>query len=573
MVKDEESIDRRRRWVRVRVILLALVVLGFGGSVLRRAYGLQVSQSSEVLDLVRTQYAKTVHIAPMRGSVYDRYGASLAVSIDAESVWANPRLLRRSGHDPNKVAYLLSRTIDVDRDVIARRLKSDRFFVWIKRTLSPQEVAAVADLQLPGFATTREAKRYYPNRKLASHVVGFSDIDGRGIEGLELSFDRILRGKEQSLPAVLDRRGRVVYSEHLLEAEAMRGQDIVTTLDLRVQHIAEQALGKAVERYRAKSGSVVVLDPRSGEVLALANAPAYDPNHPGDYPAAARRNRAVTDRFEPGSTIKPFTIAGALDRGVVQINERIHCEQGKMSIDDDVIHDSQKWGLLSMPLILSRSSNIGVAKIGARMGRLRLYKTLKKFGFGDATYVPLPGETRGILHKYTEWYELDTATVSFGQGMSVTTLQLALAMGAIANGGVLMKPMLVKQVEGSGNQQRFVRKPQIRHRAASRYVSTKLVQMLVGVTEEGGTGGEASVAGYDVAGKTGTAQKADDRGGYAKDLWVASFVGFVPAKDPRLVIAVIVDEPQVEHLGGKVAGPVFREVAHQSLVHLGVSPG
>jgi cell division protein FtsI (penicillin-binding protein 3) len=416
-----------------------------------------------------------------------------------------------------------------------------------------------------------EARRYYPNQQLAAHVLGFANVDGRGIEGLELSLDEQLRGTVASVPAIRDRRGRVVFSEQLLDGSSQQGTDVYLTIDKTIQTIAERELELAVRTFEARAGSVVVMDPTTGELLAVANFPTYNPNDPGRYDPAHRRNRAVTDYFEPGSTVKPFTVAGALAAGTVRTDQLIDCEDGAMQVAEYTIHDSTPYGELTPAQILAHSSNIGTAKIGSSMGRAGLFRTYRRFGFGERTDIPLPGEASGILRHYRRWYEMDAATISFGQGMSSTNLQLASAMSAIANGGQLMRPILVRRTADPGGNATEDTVPQVRRRVVPRAVARLVGDMLTAVTGPDGTGAEAAIEGYLVAGKTGTAQKADYvHGGYAQDQWLASFVGFVPAQDPRLVISVIIDEPVIAYYGGAVAGPVFRRVGEASLRHLGV---
>ena len=562
---------KSRRWAKVRIALLGTLLMAFAVAVMHRAWELQVDRAPALREMAEEQYLRRIRLAPKRGTIYDRHGAELAVSVDVDSVWANPRALRENGGDPDVIAGRLSRLLGVDRERIARRLHSDRYFVWIKRRITPQLAARVRDLDLPGVRLEREARRFYPNRQLASHVLGFANIDGVGIEGLELSLEERLRGDRRVVPAIRDRRGRVVFSEQLLDDRAAQGDDVTLTLDRTIQRIAERELALAVQTFEAKAGSVVVMDPESGEILALANYPTFDPNDPGDSPASHRRNRAVTDRFEPGSTVKPFTVAAALARGTIGPEQLIDCEDGAMQVDEYVIHDTTPHEELTPAQILAYSSNIGTAKIGGTLGRRGLYRAFRRFGFGEETGLELPGEAGGILRHFRRWYEMDAATISFGQGMSSTSVQLATAMSAIANGGRLVRPRLIGQVRDANGAVVQETHPEVRRRVVPERVARLVGDMLTAVTGPGGTAEEAAIDGYLVAGKTGTAQKADYvSGGYAEDRWLASFVGFVPAEDPRLVISVVVDEPVIAHYGGVVAGPVFRRVGEQALRHLGV---
>jgi cell division protein FtsI (penicillin-binding protein 3) len=562
---------RRQRWTRVRVGVLAAALLVGAVLVGHRAYELQVVRAPTLKEMAEEQYLRDVRLAPKRGTIYDRHGAELAVSVEVDSVWADPRGLRKAGHEPSKVASKLAGILSTDRERIAARLRKERDFVWLERHVTPKQASGVDELGIEGVRMNKEAKRYYPNRNLASHVLGFANIDGKGIAGLELAFEDELRGKVRAVPAIRDRRGSIVFSQQLLDEAGSQGHDLVLTIDKTIQHIAERELSLAVKTFEAKAGSVVVMDPRNGELLAMANYPTFNPNEPGESPASHRRNRAVTDRFEPGSTVKPFTVAAALAEGTVHPEQTIDCENGAMEVANYTIHDSHRFDDLTPAQILAFSSNIGTAKIGRSLGRRGLYRAFRRFGFGEPTGLRIPGETGGILRHYKRWYEMDAATISFGQGMSVTTLQLATAMSALANEGRLMQPILVKRMEDGEGKPVETNLPRVRRQVIPDSVARLVSDMLTAVTGPDGTGTEAAIEGYLVAGKTGTAQKADYiSGGYAEDKWLASFAGFVPAKDPRLAIAVVIDEPMIAHYGGTVAGPVFRRIGAAALRHLGV---
>lgn len=576
----EELARRRQRGLRIRIAMLGVLMMMGGAAVLHRAYRLQIVQGDELRAEADAQQLRDVHLSPKRGTIYDRSGTELAVSVDVDSIYASPRTMHREGVDTEVAATRLASVLHVDRDRIATRLASDRYFVWIERQVTPDESAAVASLDIPGVAATEEAHRYYPNGSLAAHILGFSNIDGEGIEGVELALEDRLHGDRADVPAVRDRRGRVVFSETLLDDRATQGDDVFLTIDHTIQHVAERELELSIRTFEARAGSVVVMDPQSGEILAMASYPTYDPNHPSTSAADSRRFRAITDRFEPGSTVKPFTIAAALAQGVLTAGEQIDCHHGTFEIieGERAIHDTHPHDLLTPAEILAESSNIGAAVIGMRMGRQGLYRAFRRFGFGHVTGIPLRGEVSGLLRHHSEWYERDTATAAFGQGISVTALQVATAMTAIANGGRLMEPILVRRVvDGHGDTVQETL-PHARRQVVPRSTARLVADMLTAVTGEEGTGAEAAIPGYLVAGKTGTSQKADEvHGGYRAESdplarWTASFVGFVPAESPRLVIAVIIDEPGISHYGGEVAGPVFRRVGEAALRHLGVPP-
>ena len=565
--------NRRQRWFRARIALLGVCLMCVALLVVVRAFHLQIASGDRLRGMAEDQHVRHLRVSPRRGAIYDRHGAELAVSADVESVYANPRRLKAMEQDPQTVARRIAKVLDVDRKQLAKRLGSDRYFVWIERRVSPNEATRIRELDIPGVELTSEARRYYPNRHLAAHLLGFADIDGRGIEGIELAYEDRLRGLDRRVEAIRDRRGHVVFADDMEDARTIQGQSVVLTIDKAIQHIAERELALGVRTFEARGGSVVVMDPSTGEILALANYPPFNPNEPSKHPTAHRRNRAVVDRFEPGSTVKPFTMAAALAAGAVKPNQSINCENGVTRMGGRLLHDAHPYEWLTPTQILAYSSNIGTAKIAQDLGKKELYRGFRRFGFGERTGLRVPGETAGILRHYRRWYEIDTAAVSFGQGMSVTNVQLATAMSAIANGGRLMQPMLVRRMSDGHGVTIEENKPRVRRQVVPRRVAKLVGQMLTAVTEPGGTAIEAAVDGYLVAGKTGTAQKADYvHGGYAKDKWLASFIGFAPADRPSVVISVVIDEPVIAHYGGTVAGPVFRRIAEVTLRHMGIAP-
>ena len=565
--------NRRQRWFRARIALLGVCVTLVAMLVIVRAFHIQIASGDRLREMAEDQYLRHLRVSPRRGAIYDRHGAELAVSVDVDSVYANPRRLKAMEQDPRTVAKRIAKILDVDSDRLAKRLAADRYFVWIERRVTPHEATRIRELDIPGVELTAEARRYYPNRHLAAHLVGFADIDGRGIEGIELAYEKQLRGSDRRVEAIRDRRGHVVFADGMEDDRTIQGQSVVLTIDKAIQHIAERELALGVRTFEARGGSVVVMEPSTGEILALANYPPFNPNEPSRHIAAHRRNRAVVDRFEPGSTVKPFTMAVALAAGAVKPNQSINCENGGTRLGGRLLHDAHPYEWLTPTQILAYSSNIGIAKIALDLGKKALYRGFRRFGFGEPAALGVPGETAGILRHYRRWYEIDTAAVSFGQGMSVTNVQLAAAMSAIANGGRLMQPMLVRRMTDGHGATVEENKPRVRRQVVPRRVAKLVGQMLTAVTEPGGTAIEAAVDGYLVAGKTGTAQKADYvHGGYAKDKWLASFIGFAPAERPAVVISVVIDEPVIAHYGGTVAGPVFRRIAEVTLRHMGIAP-
>jgi len=567
--RDAAVLSRRRiLWIKVRMaVLLFLLAAGLAG-IVRRAWILQVRQGPVLRALAEDQYLRDVRLPARRGVILDRAGNELAVSAMVDSIFANPREVR----DPAAAAGALAGVLGVDPEPLARRLAGRKHFVWVKRRVRPQEAAAVRALRIPGIAITPESERFYPNRELAGHVLGFVGADAVGLEGLELEMDEVLRGRGERVQGLADALGNVVFSDDLFDDGRGAGADVQLALDRTIQHIAEEELANTIRAFEAKAGSVVVADPRTGEIIAIANHPAFNPNEFSAFPQGDRRDRAVTDRFEPGSTLKVFTVAAALASGAVAPDDVFFCERGLWQLADYKIRDSHRDGWLNPAQVLARSSNIGAGKIGLATGKSKLFSYLRRFGFGQRTGVPLPGESSGSLRDFRRWYDVDLVTTAFGQGMTATTLQLTMAMAAVANEGQLMEPILVRRVIDSKGRTTRQWLPRVRRRVIPRSTARLLADMLTSVTEEGGTGLEAGLGDMLVAGKTGTAQKADFLSGGYTDLWVASFIGFVPADRPRLVISVVVDEPVINHTGGVVAAPAFRRIADRSLRYLGEMP-
>jgi len=558
----------RRFWIKIRVGLLVIALFVGAVTVAWGAWDLGVTRKAELTLLAKEQYTRQIKLSARRGMLLDRRGDELAVEVEVDSVYADPRLIKT----PQAAAKYLCLILGKDEKMLLGRLTSKKHFVWLKRRISPEVAAKVKDLNLDGVSMIKESKRFYPNKSLAAHVIGFAGIDSRGLEGIERKFDEQLLRKQEVATGLSDAHGRMVFSKGAFESSGIMGSNIKLTIDRRLQYIVEHELASAVRIFEAKAGHITMMDPRTGEILALANWPTYNLNRIDKSTADQRRNRAVLDVFEPGSTFKVFTLSAALNSGKLRPDEKIFCEHGLMKIHDVVIHDDHRDGWLNPTQCLKRSSNICFAKIAERVGKKRLYHYLRRFGFGDRTHVQLPFEMRGTLAHYKKWRDIDTATTAFGQGVGVTGLQMVSALGAIANGGVLMKPRLVKKIIGSNGETEREFTPKSRRRVISRYTARMLGDMMTAVTEEGGTGTQGSLDGFLVAGKTGTAQKSVGSRGYHKDKWIASFFGFVPADDPKLVISVVIDEPMINHYGGTVAAPVLRRIADQSMRYLGIAP-
>ena len=500
-----------------------------------------------------------------RGQIVDRNGAALATSIESFQVAARREEYK---YDAARVAALASALGANSRD-LDKKLRTDpaKFF-WLSRGVDTDAANRIRGLHLPGIDVYRDQQRTYPHGSLAAHVIGFSGVDEKGLEGIEQKFDEEIRGEPIKRKVCKDGRGRVWLDRGGL-AGMNQGATVELTIDATLQSLAEAELTRQIDEMDADGGSVVILDPRTGEVLAMANAPAFDPNHYSTYHAAKRRNRSVTDTYEPGSTMKPFVVAAALDAGVVRATDRFDCENGRMKIGGGTIHDHHPHKILTVPEILQVSSNICSAKIGAVVGADRLYDYLKSFGFARATDVDLPGEVSGRLTPPSQWKPINIANISFGQGVTATTMQLASAFATLANGGTRMLPYVVRKITDLDGDVLHFRVPEPEGRVIKPEIARKVSEMLELVIGPNGTAEMASIAGVRVAGKTGTAQKVVD-GRYSKENWVSSFVGYLPAEDPRLVIAVNIDEPREHHYGGVVAAPVFKRIAEASLDYLHV---
>lgn len=557
------------RGIRIRILIVTAIILLAAGRIMARTYDLQVVKHDQYLERSRDQHMHSAQLPPSRAPVLDRNGAELAISVMVPSVYADPRDIE----DPVSAATVLAPVLEMEYDVLHHRLASGKHFVWLKRRISPDLAKQVTTLDIAGIHITKESKRFYPNRRLASHVLGFAGLDSVGLEGIELEFNEDLIGASQTITGLRDARGGFILADGLQEFSPSYENSIVLSIDKAIQTIAEEELRSTARLFEASAAMAVVVRPNTGEILAVANYPDFDPNNYGGFNAAKRRNRAFTDRFEPGSTMKIFTMAAAIASGKIKPSDSVFCENGRYTIDDLTIHDSHRDGWLTPLQILQRSSNIGAAKVASRVGKRQLYRYLSRFGFGSPTGIPFPGETGGFLRHYSRWYDVDLASISFGHGISVSAVQLAMAVSAVANGGRLLKPILVKKVLSGNGTVLKEYKPRLHRKVIDGRTAKILTSMLVAVTEEGGTGTGASLPGFPVAGKTGTAQKVDFvTGGYAQDKWTASFVGFVPADDPELVIVVIVDDPLINYYGGVVAAPTFARIADRSLRYLGVAP-
>lgn len=548
-----------------RYILLHLLLAGFG-VILFRLVSLQVLQAAELTARADRQHQKSVTLEGARGTVTDRHGKVLAMNVEVPSIFGVPTSL----DSPVNVARSLSPVLHIRREEIEKKLRQDKHFVWLARKVEPEQGRRLEQLSIDGIGMVMEGRRFYPKGPLLAHVLGFVGMDGVGLEGLERRYEFQLHGEKQLTILQRDALGRTVFPKGLREQVPATGQALTLTIDEVIQYIAEKELEEAVDHARAKSGTIIVMEPRTGAILAMAVSPRFDPNTVASLTADRWRNRALTDTYEPGSTMKVVVAAAALEERVMMPGSMLFGENGRMTIANTTIHDHEKLGWMTFAQMIQKSSNIGAAKTGMLIGDQRLYRYLQAFGFGQRTDIDLPGEVSGLLKSPREWGRRSLASISMGQEVGVTPLQMITAVSAIANDGVLMKPYVVAEVRDQKGQRVKEILPQVKRRVVSPATAHTLTTILEGVVTSG-TGTKAAISGFRVAGKTGTAQKVDPRTGtYSAALSIGSFVGFVPADAPRLAIIVVVDEPQGEAWGGVVAAPVFRRVGEQVLTYLGV---
>ena len=549
----QQHIVKLPAWRR-RVLLIA-VLAGFVGLFARAVY-LQSLHKEFLQQKGEARYSRSLVLQAHRGTITDRNGSLLARSSPVESVWASPPDVEIDKAKTAKLAKILGiKAKDIDKKLV----NLQREFVYLKRRVPPELAAQVMSLEIPGVFLQREYKRFYPEGEVTAHLVGFTGIDDNGQEGFELAQNTALSGRAGSRRVIQDRRGHIVEDLEAVKVP-QDGKDLVLSIDRRIQYLVFRELAKAVEKHKAKAGAAVVLDAKTGEVLAMVNFPTYNPNKPVNIKGKTR-NRAITDTFEPGSTMKPVTAAAAMQFGDYTPETRIQTAPGAMSIGPATIHDSHTYGLLSVSQVIQKSSNVGAAKMALSLNREELWSTFNQLGFGATTRVGFPGEASGILRNYKNWRPIEQATMSFGHGISVTLLQLARAYTVFANEGELKPVSLIKLSE-----------PPVGHQVFSAEVANDVKAMLELVVQPGGTALRAQVAGYRVAGKTGTAHKLGARG-YEDNKYVGSFVGLAPASNPRLIMAVMIDEPSTEkeqYYGGIVAAPVFSAVMADALRLLAV---
>ena len=548
-----------------RIIFLFIIFIILFLSLIYRLYNIQVIQRNKFEEIAQQEHLTSFSIEGERGNIYDRNYKKLAVNINVQSLFAIPPKIE----NPQETAQKISSILNIKVKDVLEKLNQKKSFVWVERKLTETEVAGIEKLNLEGFNFLDESKRHYPKNYLASNLMGFVGIDNQGLEGLESFFDKELKGLPGLSILERDATGSEVPLS-IKEAIAHKdGHSIVLTIDEVIQYITEEALDKAFQKSKAKAGIAIVVRPKTGEILAMAIKPSYDPNYFNSYPRDLWRNRAVTDAYEPGSTFKIITIATALEERVVNLNDQFNCV-GWTKYNGIVFHDIHQHGFQNLTDIVKNSCNIGVIEVGTRLDEKVFEKSIRRFGFGTLTEINLPGEINGLVRSVKDWSRISLASLSIGQEISVTPLQLIMAVSAIANRGTLMKPMIVKEIVDSMQSKIRIFKPKPVRQVVSVDTALTMTKILEQVVEDG-TGTMAKVSGYQIAAKTGTAQKFDfSTGKYSKDKYSSWFVGYVPAENPEISILVLLDEPIGSYYGGTVAAPVFQEIASKVLPYLSI---
>ena len=544
-----------------RIFLLSLFVIGLSGLFVRSVY-LQLFEHEFLEEEGKARHLRVVEIPAHRGMILDRNGELLAVSTPIHSVWANPLEALQSHKAIRNVALILG--MNADQLIKKLQSKKNRKFFYVKRHIGPQQAEKLKELGSEGIYLKREYRRYYPTAEVTSHVLGFTGIDDNGLEGIELAYEQWLRGQSGAKKVMKDSYNRIVE-----DVEAMSipepGKDMVLSIDKRIQYIAYRELKAKLSQHRAKSASAVLLDAKTGEVLAMANAPSFNPNNRKGYSNGTYRNRAVTDVYEPGSTIKPFTVASALESQRYSQNTIIDTAPGTYKIGEFTIRDHKNYGSLTVSEIIHKSSNVGATKIAQTIPAQELWSTFSSIGIGHTTESGFPGEVSGYLKSFHDWHKVEHATLSYGYGMSMTSLQLARAYAVLASGGKLLPVTMLRR---SDEELKAEHIPAI----FSPHTVDKVVTMLTAVVSVEGTGSRAAIPGYSVAGKTGTVHKSS-KGGYAEDKYISVFAGMAPASDPKLVLVVMVNQPSGgAYFGGEVAAPIFSKIMGGALRILNISP-
>jgi len=551
------------KWVKFRILLTSTGFILFLGALLLRSYHLHIEENNRVKKLATNQYQALLPVAAKRGAIYDRNGKELAMDVRVASVAVHPQQIK----DKEAASKMIAEMIEMPLAKVQEKLNSTKKFEWLARRIPFENGEKLQKQKITGVVVSAEYKRFYPGKELAGHLLGAVGFDAKALSGLEIALDSYLKSVPSSQVAEKDAKGRLITP--LLNTEVYH--DVYLTIDQNIQFMAEKYLRENGEKYHAKSGFALVTDPHTGEILAMANYPSFNPNSYSDYPQESWKNHAIIDSYEPGSTFKAVVAASALNTGTVKSTDKFDCEGGAYKIGKHTIHDHGGHGIMTVSDIIKVSSNIGVTKIAQKIGKDAFYETISGLGFGRKVGIGLPGEEQGILRNPKNWSAIDQSNIAFGQGLTVTGLQMAMAYSTFANGGNKMKPLLVSRIINSEGQEIVAHDPELERSVINKDASKSLTHMLESVVEEGGTGTLASLDGYPIAGKTGTAQKVDPKTKkYAPGKFVSSFIGYVPATSPEFVIYVVYDTPQPLYYGGVVATPVFKNIAKEALAYKGV---
>ena len=534
---------------------------------------IQLTDHDKYIKLAKAQQCKKIELPARRGSILDRNEIKLAESLQVGSVYVDPVEVENISN----VAYQLSKILKLNSSKLVKQLNKDKRFIWIKRMVGDEELNAIAKLSLKGIYVKHEYLRFYPNQQLGSHIIGFTNVDEKGLEGIELSFDSVLSGKPGYKLINRDALQRQIITPDAEVQMPKHGDNVILTIDANIQRFAEEELKIAYEKWTPTSATAIVIDPMTGEVLAMCNYPTYDPNHAKKYPTNSRRNLAITDCYEPGSLMKPIVISGVFEHGLAKPEDVLFCNNGACELEGRILHDTHGgYGNLTVSEIIAYSSNIGMAKLGLLMGNEKMYRYLKQFNFGERTGIELPGEIGGIFRPLKQWSKkYSLISVSIGHEFAVTPLQFITAFSSLPNGGLLLKPTIIKSTISNDNKTKEeLQSPQPVRRVISANIARDIMNPILMKVVTEGTGKNANLVEYDVAGKTGTSQKTyGDGGRYSHEKYVGSFIAYAPAERPRICVLVMINEPKNgAYYGSTVAAPVVGEIIKRSLLYLGVEP-
>lgn len=558
--------SRKGKW---KFYLTTIFITGLFVALGYRSFEIQVLQSDKFSAGAKKQHSRVYKMPPIRGTLYDRNKKPLATSVWATSIYVNPKKVK----DPDKLARAISKPLGLSRKKLLRAARSEKPFVWIKRGEDSETAKKIEAMGISGVGFAEEPRRIYPNGSLLGQALGFTNIDLKGVEGLEYGFEKTLAGKSATARIRTDGRGNRI-SDALLNAkeQSTKGNDVLLTVDSNIQHITETALEKGLREMKADKGAALLMNPQTGEILSMASYPFFDPNRFGEFSQETRKNLPIWMSFEPGSTLKVFLAATLLEEKMGDENTKYDCENGKQRVGPKTIKDVHGHGILTVSETITYSSNICAWKMGKTLGKKKLHDSLRNFGFGKTVGVDLPGEASGKIQNLRNWGDIELATISFGQGISVTAIQLATALSSIANGGYLMKPYIVRKVVSPEGKVLLEKNPEMLKRVVSYDTASKITAILEQVVEKG-TGKNARISGYRVAGKTGTAQISNpETGTYYKSRYLSSFIGFAPADDPRLALVVIAENPRKHTYGGIVAAPIFKSITEKVLFYMRIPP-